>query len=256
MKHTAHKAIQKSIYASLFMSAILANSLVAKETKESLLLSNHALQTQGNVAMLLAKNTTQAKTNSITTTQQDSKETGEKNTESQSQDLLFGRGQPFIGAEVALVYRRNYLWQYNFNAGVVGGYQYYFPEEWQISGFRHGIRGYGNISYATWDWTFDDVILPEINFPALFVRVGADWTLEFNPRSKYVWGFFAGISFDYMLVLQKPRGLWLANSNRFGVGNGIGVSLNMLNHHKFELLSFYGYNGIGINFSLRYLFMF
>lgn len=254
MKHTLsfyqQKATQKSIYASLAMSAILANMLIAKEDNNTHHFSKNSLQTQrANVEIRYAKNTA-SNTNTTTATQQDSKKTQE----SKSQDLLYGRGQAFVGAEVALVYNRNYWGQYNFNAGVVGGYQYYFKEEWQFSSFRHGIRGYGNVSYATWDWTWSMITRPEINFPALFVRVGADWTIEFNPKSKYVWGFFAGISFDYMLVLQKPR-VWL-DSNYFGVGNGIGASLNMLNHHKFELLSFYSYNGIGVNFSLRYLFMF
>ena len=57
-------------------------------------------------------------------------------------DRMYGKGQGFIGAQAGFVGIAD------FSVGAVGGYQYYFQNDWQFAGFRHGIRGIGNIDLA------------------------------------------------------------------------------------------------------------
>lgn len=67
----------------------------------------------------------------------------------------------------------------SFNLGAVGGYQYYFKPEWQFAGFRHGVRGIGSINWLQYS-----------SGAGLFMRFGADWTLEFNPHKIDLSGAF------------------------------------------------------------------
>ena len=142
-------------------------------------------------------------------------------------DRMYGKGQGFIGAQAGFVGIAD------FSVGAVGGYQYYFQNDWQFAGFRHGIRGIGNIDLAK-------------NNSSLFsIGAGVDWTIEFTPDSKYNWGAFAGLGLIYINgknYIQDPIAL---NAN-------IGGSLNIDNTHKLEL-SF----GSGLSLiAFRYLYMF
>lgn len=118
----------------------------------------------------------------------------------------------------------------SFNFGAVGGYQYYFKPEWQFAGFRHGVRGIGSINF---------------NNNGLFMRFGADWTLEFNPNDRFVGGIFVGPSLGFIAPFDGI-------STNFRVSGNIGGSLNIDNTHRFEL----SLGGIFYVASFRYMYMF
>ena len=153
-------------------------------------------------------------------------------------DRMYGKGQGFIGAEAG------FAGLVDFNVGIVGGYQYYFQEDWQFAGFRHGIRGVGNISFGKYNGGFRNT-----NYSVMAIGAGADWTIEFTPNSRYNWGAFAGLGLVYVNGLNKD-GWYPLNS--IYVDGHIGGSLNIDNTHKLEV-------GLGSGLSLisfRYTYMF
>ena len=100
-----------------------------------------------------------------------------------SLQYLIGKGFKFGGVELGAGGLGN------FSLGAIGGYQHYFKEDLQFYTFRHGIRGYASVNWTQYDyniWYIKD------NYNALYVRAGADWTLEFNPKSDLVWGCLLG----------------------------------------------------------------
>ena len=151
-------------------------------------------------------------------------------------DKMYGKGQGFVGAEVGFAGFADYA------VGVVGGYQHYFKESWQFAGFRHGIRGIGNISFGQWNGRY-------INYNLLSIGAGADWTIEFTPNSAYNWGAFAGFGLVYLNGLNKDY--WY-NLNSVHFEGRVGGSLNINNTHKVEVALGSGMSII----SFRYLFMF
>lgn len=139
-----------------------------------------------------------------------------------------GTGHGFVGVNLGLG-----GWGYGsfgVGLGVLGGYHYYFPSNMQFGGFRHGVRGYGALDWAYYGWNF------------MFLRAGADWTIDFTPQSRYVWGAFAGFSLGGVL----------GYFNAFGWSFNVGGSFEMHNRHRFELALGWGYHVL----SLRYIFKF
>ena len=122
----------------------------------------------------------------------------------------------------------------SFNLGAVGGYQYYFKPEWQFAGFRHGVRGIGSINWLQYS-----------SGAGLFMRFGADWTLEFNPQDRFVGGIFLGPSLGFIAPFN-------GFSTNFVVSGNIGGSLNIDNTHRIEL----SLGGIFYVASFRYMYMF
>lgn len=133
----------------------------------------------------------------------------------------------FVGAEMG------FGGASSVNIGAVGGYQYYFKPEWQFAGFRHGVRGIGSLNWFGG------------GSGGLFMRFGADWTLEFNPTDRFVGGIFLGPSIGFI----APFG---GSSTSFAVSGNIGGSLNIDNTHRIEL----SLGGIFYVASFRYMYMF
>lgn len=155
-------------------------------------------------------------------------------------DRMYGKGQGFIGAEAG------FGGVVDFNVGVVGGYQYYFKDDWQFSGFRHGIRGIGSIDFGQYAY---NGYLSKYNYNLVAANVGADWTIEFTPDSKYNWGAFVGVGITYINGLNKN---FLYPLNSIYASANIGGSLNIDNTHKLEI-------GLGSGLSVisfRYTYMF
>ncbi|MCI5787106.1 MAG: hypothetical protein MR025_06630 [Helicobacter trogontum] len=148
---------------------------------------------------------------------------------SKKSNVGYGTSNVFAGAEVG------FGGYGSFNLGVVGGYQHYFKSEWQFMGFRHGIRGIGTIN-----WLQNSAAAA-----GLFMRLGADWTLEFNPQDRFVGGIFLGPSLGFIAPFN---GL----ATNFVFSGNIGGSLNIDNTHRIEL-------SLGAFFyvaSFRYTYMF
>lgn len=148
-------------------------------------------------------------------------ENAAKSNDSQGYGKFFiGAGATFLGGEM------------HFGAEALAGYQYYFPKEYYIADkFRQGVRGYGVVGYGFWgnsntDWDGDKWSYTTHSFPILaFV----DYTLDFTPKEKYVWGIFGGI------------GLWAVRT---------GGSLTIDNKHRFELSFGAGYQYLGLRYML------
>lgn len=157
---------------------------------------------------------------------------------------LFGTGKVFVGAEIGL----GSAWYPDVNVGVVAGYQHYFKESWQFYKFRHGVRGYGNLAYVYDNARFDKKTYHNHGF---HFRVGADWTLEFNPLDSVIWGVYTGVSVG-MIYLSPRYNMWDLGANFAGAWH-IGGSANINNTHRFDV-GFEG--GLFSIFSVRYLYMF
>ena len=141
-------------------------------------------------------------------------------------DNRYGSGQVFVGPHIG------FSGYSLLSAGVMAGYQYYFANDWQFSGFRQGVRGYANISYAAGSFSVP-----------LYVYGGADWTLDFNIKDDLIWGVFAGLGVGY----NGP-----SPALPLGILAHIGGSLNIQNHHRFDL----ALGGLFNIISLNYLYMF
>ncbi|RDU65888.1 hypothetical protein CQA53_05425 [Helicobacter didelphidarum] len=144
--------------------------------------------------------------------------------------LGYGSGNAFVGAEVGVG-----TWN-SISVGVIAGYQHYFKSSWQFANMRHGVRGYGALGWGL-SWGSAN---------SLLIRVGADWTIDFNPQSKNVWGAFAGLSLGSYGVFSNPSIFLL------GWGANIGGSFEINRTHRFEILLGGGYHFL----SARYLFKF
>lgn len=151
-------------------------------------------------------------------------------------NLGFDTGRIFVGAELGLsTYSSNNIIGAGVsgtgvNLGVIAGYHYYFPSSWQFADMRHGVRGYGTLNYGY------------IGVNSMFLRAGADWTIDFTPHGRYVWGAFAGLSLGGVISSNSHLG-WSAN---------FGGSLELKNKHRFEAALGWGYNVI----TLRYIYKF
>lgn len=156
-----------------------------------------------------------------------------------AKDIQNGSGYVFAGAELGL---GNAYWAMTYNPGAgfhvpfgvslgaLGGYHYYFPTSWQFSDFRHGIRGYGALDYGYYEASF------------MFIRAGVDWTIDFTPKGRYVWGAFGGFSVGGII----------GRNGFFGYGFNFGGSLEMLKQHRFEVSLGYGFQIL----NLRYIYKF
>ncbi|MWV62319.1 hypothetical protein DCO58_04870 [Helicobacter saguini] len=135
--------------------------------------------------------------------------------------LAHAAGHGFVGANLG-------VWgQYSvLNIGVLGGYHYYLPGSMQTSGLRQGIRGYGAVNWAV--------------LTSAFFHVGVDYTIDFTPKSRYVWGAFGGFSLGGIA----------GSGGGFGYSVNVGGSLEMHNRHRFELSLGWGYQFM----NLRYIF--
>lgn len=143
-----------------------------------------------------------------------------------------GSGYVFAGGQLGL---GGFFGIFEFTLGGLGGYHWYFPDSWQFSSFRHGIRGYGAL-----DWAY-------ISRHIAAVRVGADWTIDFTPTGRYVWGAFGGFSIGGVF----------GGYNGFAWTGNMGASLEMLSKHRFELA--YKVDGLNLPYSLlniRYIYKF
>ncbi len=144
------------------------------------------------------------------------------------------------------------------SAEAVIGYQHYFPKEYNIAGkFRQGIRGYGSVGYSYgsdsgWGWDYSYHFFP--------ITANVDWTIEFNPKEKYVWGAFAGVGlgFQALITHHTDKDRWSGydasySTSGFGAAWGIqaGGSLTIENTHRIEA-------GLGVGNSIigaRYILM-
>ncbi|RDU58116.1 hypothetical protein [Helicobacter sp. MIT 99-5507] len=153
-------------------------------------------------------------------------------------DKMYGQGQGFLGAEVG------FGGTTDFSVGVIGGYQHYFKESWQFAGFRHGVRGIGNISFGRYGGGFYNT-----DYNLMAIGAGADWTIEFTPNSIYNWGAFAGLGLVYINALNKDG--WYPLNSIYLDGH-IGGSLNIANTHRVEVAIGSGLSVV----SLRYMYMF
>lgn len=156
-------------------------------------------------------------------------------------DPLYDTGMGFIGAEIGVGGIGD------LSAGILGGYQYYFKEAWQFAGFRQGIRGIVSIDWSRYGYSY---LRNSYNYNALFAQVGADWTLEFTPRSNFVWGVFIGLSLGYFKVFSNDS--FFVSPSAFIWSGNAGASLTMHKNHRIDLA--FG-SGTSI-FAFRYLFMF
>lgn len=134
-----------------------------------------------------------------------------------------GSGHAFVGANLG-------IWGgYSVaNIGVLGGYHYYFPSSMQIEGFRQGVRGYGALNWAILNGGY--------------FHVGADYTIDFTPQSRYVWGAFSGLSL----------GAVFGGLNTFGWSFNVGGSFEMHNTHRVEASIGWGYQFL----NFRYIYKF
>lgn len=173
--------------------------------------------------------------NAFAATHSDSKTTKSKHSNS---NLGFGTGKGFIGGEVGLGGVGN------VSIGVLGGYQYYFKPDWQFNGFRHGVRGIASLDWSQYSalgfWS-------GTSYNAMSVQVGADWTIDFNPKDRYVWGAYVGLSLGYFKVFST-----FIDPSTFVWSGNLGGSLTISNTHRFELSLGSGF----YYFGLRYMYMF
>lgn len=181
---------------------------------------------------------------------------------------LYGTGKIFVGPEIGI----GSAWFQDFSMGVTAGYQYYFKDAWQFAGFRHGVRGYGNLAYV-YDYDNRYIGLDSykggplrnygyqvFNNNGFHLRAGADWTLEFNPLDNVIWGVYTGFSLGWIQIFNDSKfkdygDYWLYDYNRstFGVAWHIGGSVNIANQHRVDVGFEGGYFSI---LSVRYLYMF
>ncbi|RDU60380.1 hypothetical protein [Helicobacter sp. MIT 14-3879] len=151
-------------------------------------------------------------------------------------------GKGFVGGEIG------FGGITTFGVGVVGGYEYYFPRDWQFYKFRHGIRAIGGLNYgidtySTW-WR-------NYTWHALSFQVGADYILDFTPTSDFNWGVFAGLNFGYHHLFYD-KNVYGYNFSAFLFGAHAGGSLTMYKHHKLDVQLGWG---LGI-LTLRYTYLF
>lgn len=170
-----------------------------------------------------------------------------------------GYGKFFIGAGATF-----FGWKAQVGAEALAGYQYYFPKEYYIvDKFRQGIRGYGVVAYGFYgdggtDFDGNKYSQALHSFPILaFV----DYTLDFTPKEKYVWGWFGGIGLGalprygtYTYIDRQYAGEYnrsgSATNFDFGWAVRTGGSLTIDNKHRFELSLGGGYQYVGLRYML------
>lgn len=170
-----------------------------------------------------------------------------------------GYGKFFIGAGATF-----FGWKAQVGAEALAGYQYYFPKEYYIvDKFRQGIRGYGVVAYGFYgdggtDFDGNKYSQALHSFPILaFV----DYTLDFTPKEKYVWGIFGGIGLGalprygtYTYTDREYAGAYNSSGSatNFDVGWAVrtGGSLTIDNKHRFELSLGGGYQYVGLRYML------
>ena len=170
-----------------------------------------------------------------------------------------GYGKFFIGAGATF-----FGWKAQVGAEALAGYQYYFPKEYYIvDKFRQGIRGYGVVAYGFYgdggtDFDGNKYSQALHSFPILaFV----DYTLDFTPKEKYVWGIFGGIGLGalprygtYTYTDRQYAGAYNSSGSAtnfdFGWAVRTGGSLTIDNKHRFELSLGGGYQYVGLRYML------
>lgn len=135
----------------------------------------------------------------------------------------------------------------DFGLGVVGGYQYYFPKEYQLNKFRHGIRAIGGLSYGIASYS---TLFENYTWSSLSIQVGADYTIDFMPTSNFDWGFFAGLGLGYHNLFYD-KSIYIYN-HAFLFDAHVGASLTMYQHHRIDAQLGWG---LGI-FTIRYTYLF
>lgn len=143
-------------------------------------------------------------------------------------------------------------------AEITAGYHYFFPKEQYLADqFRQGVRayasaGYSYDSFSTSSWQYSYHYVP--------IMVGVDYTLDFNPQSKFVWGTYVGAGVGFLGGFHQAKdklpqiGYDASYSyNRFGVAYDVhvGGSLTIANRHRLEL----DVGGGSSYLSLRYLLL-
>lgn len=165
-----------------------------------------------------------------------------------SADDYYDTGRIFVGVDVGAVGLAD------FSAGIIGGYQYYFTKSYQPNdAFRQGIRGIVGINWGSYTYdrfNFDSARYSEVSSGSLYTRVGVDWSVDFNPRNKLVWGALAGLNIGYFKVFTNDS---IPRTHRgFNLEGHIGGSATYEDTHRLELLLGWGYSVL----SLRYICMF
>ena len=170
-----------------------------------------------------------------------------------------GYGKFFIGAGATF-----FGWRAQVGAEALAGYQYYFPKEYYIADkFRQGIRGYGIVGYGFYGDSQTSTYgnkgsYTTHSFPILaFV----DYTLDFTPKEKYVWGIFGGIGLGalprydaHTYIDREYAGKYNSSGSAtnfdFGWAVRTGGSLTIDNKHRFELSFGAGYQYLGLRYML------
>lgn len=181
-------------------------------------------------------------------------ENAAKSNDSQGYGKFFiGAGATFIGGQM------------HFGAEALAGYQYYFPKEYYIvDKFRQGIRGYGVVGYGFWSdsYTYYDGDKWSHTTHSFPILAFVDYTLDFTPKEKYVWGIFGGIGLGalprYETHTFTDRGYAGGAYNSsgsvtnfdFGWAVRTGGSLTIDNKHRFELSFGAGYQYLGLRYML------
>ena len=167
-----------------------------------------------------------------------------------------GYGKFFIGAGATFLGGEMY-----FGAEALAGYQYYFPKEYYIvDKFRQGIRGYGVVGYGFWSdsYTYYDGDKWSYTTHSFPILAFVDYTLDFTPKEKYVWGIFGGIGLGVVPIIHSytSRSIYGLGSSgsatNFDVGWAVrtGGSLTIDNKHRFELSLGGGYQYVGLRYML------
>lgn len=185
-----------------------------------------------------------AKSTAKSTAQAESKST---NLTTNAGNPRYGEGFVFVGPELNL----GGLYQYGGFTMAVGanaGYQHYFKQEWQFAGFRHGVRGWGNLAYRLNTYGYGGY---NYTYHGFHLRAGADWTLEFNPRDSVVWGVYTGLSLGYNYYSADSDSYYSIGG--FAGAWHIGGSVNIDTNHRFDVGLEVGTFSI---LTLRYLYMF
>lgn len=150
---------------------------------------------------------------------------------------FYNTGKGFIGPEIGIGGIGN------VSIGVIGGYQFYFQEDWQFSGFRHGVRG-----FASANWTqYTNGFFSGTSYNGLFVQVGSDWTIDFNINDRFVYGAYVGLSLGYVGVFTNE-----VSPRSFLISGNLGGSVTIDKTHRLELALGSGFSVL----ALRYLYMF
>lgn len=129
-----------------------------------------------------------------------------------------------------------------FNLGANGGFQYYFPQDWQFGGFRNGIRAYASLDYG---------YANRFNAASHGIAIMAnfDWLLEFNYEDSTIGGIFAGFGVGWW-HLSNPNG-FINGAVAFQAPR-LGASLQFWQHHKIEAWLGYGVQIFGLGY--KYIF--